>query len=70
MKNERVQVYSTNKLYEAELIKQHLANHDIIAFILNKMDSAYQTFGEIEIFVEQDEVIKSKKLIEEFRENE
>lgn len=69
MKNNRVTVYTTNKQFEAESIQQYLANNEVIAFVLNKMDSAYH-FGEIEILVEPDDVIKSKKLIEEFTKNE
>ena len=69
MTNDKVQVYSTNKSFEADMIKKYLSDHDIIAFILNKMDSAYH-FGEVEILVNRDDVIKSKKLIEDFFSNE
>ena len=69
MTNDKVQVYSTNKTFEADMIKKYLADHDVIAFILNKMDSAYH-FGEVEILVNRDDVIKSKKLIEFFFSNE
>ena len=69
MTNDKVQVYSTNKSFEADMIKKYLADHDIFAFILNKMDSAYH-FGEVEILVNRDDVIKSKKLIEDFFSNE
>jgi hypothetical protein len=65
MTNDRVVVYSTNRLFEAEMIKQYLSDNDIQAFILNKMDSAYH-FGDIEILVLKDDVIRSKKLIEDF----
>jgi hypothetical protein len=65
MTNDRVAVYSTNKLFEAEMIKQYLSDNDIIAFVLNKMDSVYH-FGDIEILVSKDDVIRSKKLIEDF----
>jgi hypothetical protein len=69
MSNDRVLVYTTNKLYEAELIQEYLFNNGIHAFILNKMDSAY-LFGDIEILVEKDDVIRSKKLIADFLNNE
>lgn len=65
MANNKIVVYSTNKLFEAEMIKQYLSDNDILAFILNKMDSAY-LFGDIEILVSKDDVIRSKKLIEDF----
>lgn len=69
MTNNRVAVYTTNQLFEAEMIKQYLSDHNISAFVLNKMDSAYH-FGEIEILVTRDDVIRSKKLIEDFFKDE
>ncbi|MEX0988031.1 MAG: DUF2007 domain-containing protein [Bacteroidales bacterium] len=67
--SEKILVYSTNKLFEAELIKQHLMNNEIQAFILNKMDSALR-FGDIELLVSQDDVVRSKKLIADYLANE
>jgi hypothetical protein len=66
---DKVLVYTTNRLFEAEMIKKYLLDHHIHAFILNKMDSAYH-FGDIEILVYRDDVIRSKKLIEAFHEDE
>ena len=34
--------------------------------IINKMDSSYRAFGEIEVYVRHDHVIKSKMLAKEF----
>ena len=65
MTSDKVLVYTTNQLFEAEMIKQFLYDNDIQAFILNKMDSAY-LFGDIEILVSRDDVINSKRLIEDF----
>jgi len=69
MTSERVLAYSTNKLFEADMIKEYLSDNGITAFILNKMDSAYH-FGEVEILVERDDLIRSKKLIEDFFKDE
>jgi hypothetical protein len=65
MASDLVQIYSTGKLYLAELIKQMLSDHDIQSFIVNKQDSAYK-FGDIELFVHRDDVMKAKMLIREF----
>jgi len=65
MTSKKVLVYTTNKLYEAEMIRQYLLDHNITAFIMNKMDSAY-LFGDIELLVARDDVIRSKKLIGDF----
>jgi hypothetical protein len=69
MTSERVTVYTTNKVFEADMIKQYLADKGIISFTLNKMDSAYH-FGEVEILVQRDDVIRSKKHIEDFFKDE
>ena len=61
-----VQVYSTDKMFQAEIFKQVLADHDIEAVIINKMDSSYKAFGEIEIYVKYDHIIKAKMLAKEF----
>ncbi len=58
--------YTSNEMYHAELFKKVLGDHGIEAVIINKMDSSYQTFGEIEIYVKQDNILKAKKLAEEY----
>lgn len=65
MTNDRVAVYTTNKMYEAEIVREILGDHGINSFLLDKMDSAYK-FGEIEIHVLREDVIRSKRLIQEF----
>ena len=67
MGTDLVNIYSAGKLYVAELIRQMLTDHNIQSFIVNKQDSAYK-FGDIELFVHRDEVIKAKMLIQEFEE--
>ena len=65
MAGEQVHIYSVETLYLAELIRQMLADHNIASFIINKKDSFYK-FGEIELYVNRDHVIRAKKLITEF----
>jgi len=68
MASDLVVIYTTNKAYEAELARQMLTGHDIKSFIVNKQDSTYK-FGDIELFVHRDDVIRAKMLIREFEEN-
>ena len=68
MADDLVNIYGTGKAYIAELLKQALADHDIQSYIVNKQDSAYK-FGEIELYVNRDDVIRAKKLIQEFEDN-
>jgi hypothetical protein len=65
MASDLVMIYSIGKPYVAELVRQMLTDHNIQSFIVNKQDSAYK-FGEIELFVHRDDVMKAKMLIQEF----
>lgn len=58
-------IYTTDKMYLAELAKQMLADNGIDAVIMSKKDYAYK-FGDIEVCVNRDNVIKSLLLIKEF----
>ena len=66
--NDLVNIFSSGQPYLAELVRQMLTDHNIQSFIVNKQDSAYK-FGDIELFVHRDNVIRAKKLIQEFEEN-
>ena len=62
--------YSTRLAYQAEIFKEVLHDHGIAAQIINKMDSTYQTFGDIEVYVPDDHILKAKMLAKEFDENQ
>lgn len=57
-----VNVYSTNLEYKAEIMKALLEEEDIQAILINKKDSAY-LFGDIELYVHSDNVIKANRII-------
>jgi len=63
-------IYSTPAEYRAEMIKDYLEDNDIEAVILNKKDSAYQLFGQIEVYVNQDYEKEAELLIKKFFEDE
>lgn len=50
-------------MYQAELARQMLANHDIESIIINKKDSSYNDFGDIELYVRQSDILWAKKLL-------
>jgi hypothetical protein len=62
-----IKIYSTTQSFEAELIKQNLANHSIDAVILNKRDSTYTTFGELEVYVKEEDKEGAITFIKEFQ---
>ncbi|MDF1575150.1 MAG: DUF2007 domain-containing protein [Bacteroidales bacterium] len=65
MEASMVHIFSSGQPYKAELVRQMLADHNIQAFLVNKQDSAYK-IGVVELYVNRDDVIRAKKLIQEF----
>jgi len=57
-------VYSTEKMYRAEIVKSILEEKGIDAVVVNKKDTYYH-FGQLEIHVDPDHVIRSIKIIED-----
>ncbi len=55
-------IHSTGVPYKAEILKSILEENDIEAIVINKQDSSYH-FGELEIYVKAEDVIKAKHLI-------
>ena len=45
------EVYMTAHEYKAEMAKEILENEGINVVIMNQKDTAYQTFGEISVYV-------------------
>ncbi len=56
--------FSTGKLYQAEMVKGILENNDIEVVLLNKQDTFY-LFGDIELYVRPDDIIRAKFLMKE-----
>lgn len=59
-------VYSTNKAYQAEVLKAFLEENGIQSIIMNKQDSVY-LFGEIELFVSTEDTFLAKQIILSFK---
>jgi uncharacterized protein len=65
-----VNVYSTNNVSEAEIIKGKLENEGINSVIVNKRDSSYVVFGPVEVFVNPEDSTKAKEIISKIERSE
>jgi len=52
-------VYSTDQMYKALLMKEMLFEESIEAVIINKKDSIYALFGDIELYVNPADAVKA-----------
>ncbi len=62
MKDNWVKIYSSVYIHKVEIYQALLKEQDIESIILNKQDSSY-LFGEIELYVAVENVLKSNQLI-------
>ena len=63
MHNNWIKIASFKQAYQIELLKGMLEENNIVTVSVNKKDSSYLAFGEIELFVESKDVIQAKNLI-------
>lgn len=56
-------VFSTSEIYLAEIIKMKLEGEGIYVVVINKRDTSYNNFGQVELYVNRDDVIRAKYLI-------
>ncbi|HET6243973.1 MAG: DUF2007 domain-containing protein [Bacteroidetes bacterium] len=66
MEKEWVKIYQTDDIHKTELIKAVLKKNDIQSVSLNKKDSSYLSFGEIELYVNTADVLKAMQLLKDF----
>jgi len=60
-----IKIYTTRNYAEASIIKGMLEENNIEAVVMNKMDSSYLNFGDIEIHVPADAATTARALIAE-----
>ncbi len=61
-----VVIYTSDQLYEVEMVRNYLNDHGIECVVMNKKDSAYM-FGDIEVYVPTEEAFSAKQLILDFK---
>jgi hypothetical protein len=53
MEKNWVRIFKTFNYYQAEIVKQVLIENQIDSVLLNKQDSSHRTFGDIEVYIHQ-----------------
>ncbi|HEK19402.1 MULTISPECIES: DUF2007 domain-containing protein [unclassified Mucilaginibacter] len=54
MEKNWVKVFTSSNYYQSEIVKQMLTGNHINAVLLNRQASSHQNFGEVEVYVHQD----------------
>ncbi len=48
-----VKIFTSANFFQSELVKQLLAQHEIEVVLMNRRDSAHNTFGQVEVYIHQ-----------------
>ena len=59
-------IYRSPMLYRAEMLKDILENEGIQAVVVNKKDSSYIAFGDIEVYIRQSDALNAKLIVDKF----
>ena len=53
MEKNWIKIFTSTNYYQAVMVKQMLIENQIDTVLLNKQDSSHQTFGNIEVYIHQ-----------------
>ena len=63
MEKNWVKIFSSSNYYQSEMVKQALVGHQIESVLLNKQDTTYRTFGEVEVYIHQQDFSNAIEII-------
>lgn len=63
MEKNWVKIFSSTNYFQSEMVKQALAGNHIDSVLLNKQDSSHRTFGNIEVYIHQEDFSNALEII-------
>jgi hypothetical protein len=63
-------VYSSIYLYRVEILRSLLEEEEIESVIINKQDSSYLAFGDIELYIKRADIFRVMPILNEYMNNE
>ena len=63
MEKNWVKIFTSANFYQSEMVKQALAGNNIEAVMLNRQDSSHRTFGDIEVYIHQNDFSNALEVI-------
>lgn len=56
-------VYSTDQKYRAEIVRAVLADEGLHPVVIDKQDTMYRVFGQVEVYVAPENVLRAIKIV-------
>ncbi|MDN5284363.1 DUF2007 domain-containing protein [Mucilaginibacter sabulilitoris] len=58
-----IKIFTSSNFYQSEIVKQVLTRHHIDTVLLNKQDSSHKAFGDIEVYIHQEDFSKAIEIM-------
>jgi hypothetical protein len=58
-----IKIFASTDFYQSEIVKQVLCEHQIDAVLLNKQASSHRDFGDVEVYIHQQDFSNAIELI-------
>lgn len=55
MEKNWVKIFTSTNYYQSEIVKQMLTENHVASVLINKQDSAHRNFGNIEVYIHQED---------------
>ncbi len=63
MEKDWVKILSSDKVYQIQITELILKENEIETILINKIDSSYPAFGNVELYVSKENVFKAVQII-------
>lgn len=63
MEKNWIKIFTSPDYYRSEMVKQVLTEHQIDTVLMNKQDSSHRTFGNIEVYIHQENFSNAIEII-------
>ncbi|WP_295720728.1 hypothetical protein [Mucilaginibacter sp.] len=63
MEKNWIKIFTSSNFYQSEIVKQVLIGHHIDTVLLNKQDSSHRAFGDIEVYIHQEDFSKAIEIM-------
>ncbi len=63
MEKNWVKIFTSANYYRSEIVKQVLTEHQITSVLINKQDPANRSFGDVEVYIHQEDFSRAIELI-------
>lgn len=63
MEQNWIKIFTSTNFFQSEMVKQMLIENHIDAVLLNKQDSSHRNFGNIEVYIHQEDFAQAVEIM-------